>query len=240
MKITIDTSQDSKEDIRKVVALLSNYLNSSESSVIGNSSGVFPEPVSEGGFFGAESNNIGLSEQNVVNTVASASTNSSNSLSNNNSVGSNASTPQTQEQPMPFINIFGDESSANTSAGNSNSSNNVLSNNNSVGNNLGSTTNVPSQTSSPPDIFSVFGSANNSNNNQNNVGGIGAVNNYNNSNNIGTGVNNLGNSTAAVPKKTFAGIFKGIPILGNLSFGQDDHEELTEEEKAAAKKVVEY
>ena len=246
MKITIDTSQDSKEDIRKVVALLSNYLSSSESSVISSSSGIFPEPVSDSGFFGADnSNSIGLGDENVVNTVASASTSSSNSLSNNNSIGSNASPPQTQEQQMPFINMFGDDNSA--GAGNSNSGSNVLSNessagnNNLAGNNLGSAINVPSQTSSAPDIFSVFGSANNnSNNSQNNVGGIGA-NNYNNSNNIGTGINNLGSSTAAAPKKTFAGIFKGIPILGNLSFGQDDqNEELTEEEKAAEKKVVEY
>ncbi|MBI2136881.1 hypothetical protein HYU06_07455 [Candidatus Woesearchaeota archaeon] len=245
MKITIDTSQDSKEDIRKVVALLSNFLNSGESSFIGSSSGVFPEPISECGFFGGDSDNgIGLENNSGANTAATASTSSINSLSNNNNLSvSNTTLQQTQEQQMPFINIFGDE--GNAGAGNTNSGSNVLSNNNSglnnnnnaVGNNLGNATSVSSQTSSAPDIFSVFGNTNNNNNNnQNNSGGIGA-----NYNNIGVGGNNLGSSRQASPKKTFAGIFKGIPILGNLSFGQDDqNEELTEEEKEASKKVVEY
>ncbi len=248
MKITIDTSEDSKEDIRKIVTLLSNFLSNNESSVVNNSSNsIFPDSVSEAGFFGTDdSNSIGLGDKSEANTISTASQSSSNlsgssnfnnmsSLSNNSSLsGSNSSSQQIQERSMPFMNIFGEDSSANTGSGNSNSGNNGLSNNNSTSNNVSSGTVVSNQPSSSPDIFSVFGNANN--NSQSNVGSI-------NQNNIGTSYigSNLNNNTPAKPKKTFAGIFKGIPILGNINFGQDEqNDELTEEEKKAAKKVVEY
>ncbi len=233
MKITIDTSQDSKEDIRKIVALLSNYLNSSENSVISESSnGIFPEPVSEAGFFGAETNNASLVTSNSINSSSQSSIlNSNNNLSNDALSGSNVIAQQTQEQPMPFMNIFGDDNSGNTGAVNSNPGND-----NTINNTSGNNANVASQPTSTPDIFSVFGNGNTSSQN-----GVGSNNLQ--SSNIGANYTggNLNNNEVAKPKKTFAGIFKGIPILGNLNFGQDEqHDELTEEEKEAAKKVVEY
>ena len=197
MKITIDTKEDSKEDIRKIVAMLTNFLNGNESAVENSSlSGNLFENSGAGlgGFFDSPSEQTSQVAQS-----------SSPSMVNNS-----------QDQSLPFVNIFGDDASnSNSSAAN----NNNLNSNGAINTSSNDASSQVSQ--SPIDLF-AFGNVNNNNNNINSAVNIGSQN-----------VNNI---------KPAITSFKGVPVLNNLSKLDEDNlnDELTEEEKQAARMVVEY
>jgi hypothetical protein len=226
MKITIDTVNDTKEDIRRAVSVLTKYLEGDNSGAVQQdvfgrepvkSSASSEESTSSGaGFvdmFGSD--NSSCQESSFVNDEESSVVNSTASDV------SESQPSETSEQSSGFMDMFGGDSETSSSE---NTASEITSN----ANDQETVSSAPSSDDSPSSsgFVDMFGSSPSAESESSNI----------------SEQENINNSEENSSVQQKIGSFRGTPVIKDISVlhGDNSSTELTEEQKKSAKDIVSY